>query len=95
MLVPRSCCEGKDGAGGPPVAKSLLMVVVVPLMFNLGSVSAELVDPASSLPPASQQLSQICFAFIYVFLFWTVLCFFCSICSAKHGCWCSQPSPQL
>lgn len=77
------------------MAKSLLMVVVVPLMFNLGSVSAELVDPASSLPPASQQLSQICFAFIYVFLFWTVLWFFCSICSAKHGRWCSQPSPQL
>lgn len=67
MLVPRSCCEGKDGAGGPPAAKSSLMVVVVPLMFNLGSVSAELAAPASSLPPASQQLSQICFAFIYIF----------------------------
>lgn len=67
MLVPRSCCEGKDGAGGPPAAKSSLMVVIVPLMFNLGSVSAELAAPASSLPPASQQLSQICFAFIYIF----------------------------
>lgn len=50
MLVPRSCCDGKDGAGGPPVAKSSLIIAVVPTEFKLGSVSAGLAAPASSLP---------------------------------------------
>lgn len=99
MLVPRSCCDGKDGAGGPPAAKSSLIIAVVPTEFKLGSVSAGLAAPASSLPRGgapciTAALPHLFCLHICIFSECTAV-FFCSVCSAKHGCWCSQPPPRL